>query len=722
MSISDSAYIRRFFSLYSQEEKDKVRGLAFYPTDYLTSILPEDVAVVGVIRSPHAGATFTKIDASKASQMPGILKIITAKDIPQNLPFGKRAGGAQLILAESQVRYRGEPVALVVAEAHAALLDAMAQVEIDWNVLPERKPEVVAEITHHQGLPLNGDYPKVSAPFSFPKLQTRYLEAESGWVKFQNRELEFHMGALLSESQRVWVAQVLGTDVGVIRAKESPLGGQFGGRQQRELLIFLALSSWLTQRSTCLYFDPAEQDTGSYGYSGELSLSYDSQSGELKELSGIVKIDAGSYEGGAAQILQKALEHAACIYDFESVQLKGEVVLTPTHPRRAHRGEGLTAVTWVTEQLIERVVKAVGKKSLEFRQAHCRDEAQMAPTILKEAEKLERPFRLVPIDRSRPIWEEKPIVGRGLAFQCFNPSSQKEFDPSEVAIELTVAGTFVIRTANLTLDLHAKQALAEVASRVLKTHPKAITVEGRMRTDMDPAKPARRETYPEYYYLAQATWHAAAELRDKMVKVGQKIFQSQHVELRDGALVEASMNRKMGYREMAFTESHAELKASYLLKTSERPHGCSAGAISRVSFHPLTGELRVESVKVILDAGPVLYSKGLEIQLESAISWAMAALFSSDLETDQPIPTPLDGPEDSMLVTLDYPLKDIDITPPEFFGSRGIADVMMSVILASVVNAIYEAKGVPLDGIPMSLEFMYPKRKQQTVLNFPLKR
>jgi len=720
MSISDTAYIRRFFQLYSQEEKDKVRGLAFYPTDYLSALLPEDVAFVGVVRSPHPGASFSKIDTSEAEKVSGVLKVITSADVPKNLPFGKRSAEAQLILADKKVRYVGEPVALVVASSKESLRAGIQAVKIDWKPEGERKPEVKATFHHRVGTPVAGAFEEVRAPFQFPSLQTRYLEAECGWVTVKADQLIFHVGSLLSESQRTWIANVLDIPISKVVAKESPLGGQFGGRQQRELIAFLAIASWLTKRSTCLHFPPHDQDTGSYGYRGEIAIKYDPQAKTLKELRGSVIVDAGSYEGNAQLILQKALEHASCIYDFQYVDLEGQVVCTPTHPRRAHRGEGLTAITWVTEQLVERVAKAVDMSPIEFRKNHCRLDAEMSAKVLNEVEKLEKPFRLLPIDRTRPVWEEKPIQGRGMAFQFFQPTASKEFDLSEVSIELQTSGSFLIRTSNLTLDLHAKQSLCEVAAQVLKTHPKAFTVEGKMRMEFD--KPARRETYPEFYHLAQSTWHAAAALREKIQEAGRRVFQSQNVQLKDGAIVEPDLNRKMGYRELAFTEGNHDLTASYIVSNVEKPHGCSAGAVARVSFHPLTGELRVESVKVALDAGPVLYQKGLEIQVESAISWAMAALFSSELESDQPIPTTMDGPEESTLVTLEYPVKDLAERPLEYFGSRGISDVLMSVVLASLVNAIYEAKDVPLESIPMSLEFMYPKRKPQTVLTFPLKR
>lgn len=721
MTIGDTTYVRRFFSLYSNEEKDKVRGHAFYPTDYLSAHLPEDIAYVGVVRSPHTRASFSKIDTKKAQSVDGVLKIITSKDIPNNRPFGSGKTRSQLILAQSEVLYVGEPVALVVASSKESLSKALSLVSIDWKQLDVPAEEVVFESALERGKPSqNDDVLDISLPFKFPSLQTRYLESESGWVKFEGKKLTFHIGALLSESQRVWLADVLGLSIESIDAVESPLGGQFGGRQQRELIVFLALASHLCQRSVCLHFLPQEQDIGSYGYHGTLSLQLNKKSKKLISLKGEVVLDAGSYEGGSRLTLEKTLEHAASIYDFPHVALQGRVILTPTHPRRALKGEGLTAITWVTEQLIERAAKELGISSLDLREINCGTKTEASLKVLREVEKLERPFKLVESDKNKPVWAEREIIGRGYGFQYFHPTFQKEFDFSEVHMDLQPSGAFIIRTSNLTLDLHMKQSLAEVAATVLKTHPKAFTVEGKMKLKVD--KPARRETYPEFYYLAQATWYAAFELKEKILKAASLKLNSKDVELQDGAVVDRKQNRKMGYRELAFTHGCADLKSSFTLTEVEKPHGCSAGAISRVAFHPLTGELRVESVKVVLDAGPVLHRRGIESQLDACVSWAVAALFSSDSLDEQPIPTTIDEPEDVSLIVIDYPVDDYAEETPEHFGSRGVTTVMMSTVLASLVNAIADAKEMALESIPMSLEFMYPKKKLNQVTTIPFRR
>lgn len=716
-SPNDSVYVRRFFSVYSQEEKDKVRGHAFYPSDYLTALLPEAVAHVYVLRSPHAEAEFSVLDQNEAEKMPGVIKVVTAKDVPRNLSFGGGKKTSQLILAEKKVRFCGEPIGLIVAESLEQAKAAAQKVQIDWRPLATYEAKEVERFELSVGKANSSTLEEVKTSFRFPSLHARYLETESGWVSLENDELTFHIGSLLSESQRLWLSEVLNLPVSALKAQETYLGGQFGGRQQRELIVFLGLASFLSKRSCCLALEYENQDVGSYGFSGELSLFYHPETKRMHGIEGEVFIDSGSYEGSAASILKRAMEHASCLYEFEYVHLKAAVMQTPTHPRRQLRGEGITALTWVTEQLVNDAAKAMDVPPLELRQNHARREER---AIFEEVEKLEKPFRLLRIDRNRPVWDAKEIEGRGFAFQRYRTSESEFLSNIEVSIELQPSGSFVIRTSNMTLDLHMKTALCEVAAFVLKTHPKAFTVEGQMRLAFDEAR--KRDTYPEFYYMAHAVWHAANELRLKMKTIGAQTLGCREVGLRDGAIVDLESSRKMGYRELGFTQSKKDLHSSFILKEIEHPHGCSAGAISRVSFHPLTGELSVESVKVVLDAGPVFYRVGLELEAEAAVAWAMAALFSSQVERDQPIPTPMDGPEAVSLFTIDYPMESIDEKAPRFFGARGISGTLMSVVLASLVGAIQDAKEECLDQIPMSPSFMYPELRSNLVHMLPFKR
>ncbi len=102
-----------------------------------------------VLRSPHAHAEIRGIDTRAASQMPGVLTVLTGEDLerrglgmlrPANA--GKRSDGSpgfvcsQPLMAQGRVRFAGEPVAFVVAETVDQAKDAAESIEVEYAPLP----------------------------------------------------------------------------------------------------------------------------------------------------------------------------------------------------------------------------------------------------------------------------------------------------------------------------------------------------------------------------------------------------------------------------------------------------------------------------------------------------------------------------------------------------------------------------------------------------------
>src|SRR5437588_4424536 len=111
------------------EGVEKVTGATPYSANFL---LPR--AVWGkVLRSPHAYARIKRIDASKARALPGVLGVITGKDI-DNVLTG-RALYDHRILAEDMVRFVGEKVAAVAAEEKDIAEAACDLIEVEYEVL-----------------------------------------------------------------------------------------------------------------------------------------------------------------------------------------------------------------------------------------------------------------------------------------------------------------------------------------------------------------------------------------------------------------------------------------------------------------------------------------------------------------------------------------------------------------------------------------------------------
>ncbi|TIS71058.1 MAG: xanthine dehydrogenase family protein molybdopterin-binding subunit, partial [Mesorhizobium sp.] len=93
-----------------------------------------------MVRSPHHHARIRSIDTSEAEKHPGVVKVLTAKDVPHNvytiLILIQIGPEDETVLADGKVRWKGEAVVAVLAETERAAQEAAAKVKVDYEVLP----------------------------------------------------------------------------------------------------------------------------------------------------------------------------------------------------------------------------------------------------------------------------------------------------------------------------------------------------------------------------------------------------------------------------------------------------------------------------------------------------------------------------------------------------------------------------------------------------------
>src|SRR5580658_2105079 len=209
------------------------------------------------VRSPHAHARITAIDADAARQAPGVVQVLVAASLgnPYLLAMLERdefVPTAMPILAWDRVRFVGEPVALVVADDAYLAEDAAEDVEVDWAPQPavtgiEAARAATAPRLHEEadgnclvdllmfdddrlaGI-FAGAALTVGATFTSARVAALPLEGRACLAEWDDRDdqLVMHVSTQVPHQVRSGVAQALGIPERTIRVIAPDVGGGFG--------------------------------------------------------------------------------------------------------------------------------------------------------------------------------------------------------------------------------------------------------------------------------------------------------------------------------------------------------------------------------------------------------------------------------------------------------------------------------------------------------------
>jgi carbon-monoxide dehydrogenase large subunit len=154
---------------------------------YVDDFIAQGQAYGHVLRSPHAAAKITKLDAAAAKKMPGVLAVLTHADaaadklgdmpclVPmQNRDGSERGDTPRPILANGRVRHVGDPVAFVVAESLGQARDAAETIEVEYSELPSVVDTVGAA---KPGAPLVWDDIKSNVVFDWEQGDAKAVDA-----------------------------------------------------------------------------------------------------------------------------------------------------------------------------------------------------------------------------------------------------------------------------------------------------------------------------------------------------------------------------------------------------------------------------------------------------------------------------------------------------------------------------------------------------------------
>lgn len=346
------------------------------------------MAYASCVRAAYPRAVVRKIDLSEARQVPGVIGILTAADVPHN-KVGHIQQDWDVMIAEGDTtRMVGDAICLVVAENRDALEEAKKLVHVDYEVLEPvrnideaRRPD--APKIHEAGNlcqsrhVTRGDARRalqtskytVTETFETPFTEHAFLEPECA-VAFPYKDgvkiLSTDQGAYDTRRE---VAIMFGWDPKRVVVENQLIGGGFGGKEDVSAQHIAALAAWTYKRAVKVHFSRQESinfHPKRHAMKATFTLGCD-EHGKFTGLDCEIFFDTGAYASLCGPVLERACTHAVGPYTYQNTDIRGYGYYTNNPPAGAFRGFGVTQSEFALECVIDLLAKKAGLSPWEIR-------------------------------------------------------------------------------------------------------------------------------------------------------------------------------------------------------------------------------------------------------------------------------------------------------------------------------------------------------------------
>jgi xanthine dehydrogenase molybdenum-binding subunit len=741
---------------------DKVTGRALFGADVR---LPR-MLYGAVLRSPHAHARIVSIDARRAEAAPGVKAVVTAADVPstgeeENADLYYHRANT---LARDKVLYYGHAVAAVAAASPHDAEEALALIDVEYEVLPpvldvrqamqagapvllpdlrteemgrtgDQPTNVAAHIQHKRGNLEAGFQAAaviVEREFVTATVHQGYIEPQNATAQTgADGRVTIWCSTQGSFGVRDQVASTLGIPVSRVRVVPMEIGGGFGGKNTAYLEPLAALLSRKSgHRPVKLTMSRAEvlAATGPTSASAiRVKLGAD-RSGRITAAQASLAYAAGAYPGSPVDLGAITMFGP---YRIDAVQVDGYDVVVNRPRTSTYRAPGATNANFAAETAVDELCEKLGMDPLEFRllngvrEGDRRTDGPAYPRIgcleTVEAARLHPHY-------SAPLGEmEGRRRGRGVAAGFWGNYGGTSSASASVNADGTVSlavGSVDLSGTRLAVAMELAEALGIAAEDV---RPLVADTDSVGYTEGSYGSRTAFATGWAVYELAQALVRQLAERAALLWEVAPE-----QVTFADGAFAaecdsppEAKAercDRRLTFKELAarLDETGGPVTASASV-AGNREGPTFAVHIVDVEVDPETGKVDILRYTAAQDAGTAVHPGLAEGQIQGGVTqgigWALNEEYVYDdqgrlLNTsflDYRIPTCPDVPMiEPVLVEVPH--------PDHPYGVRGMGEMPIVPPPAAIANAIYRAVGVRLTSLPMSpariLEALWAKEKE----------
>jgi CO/xanthine dehydrogenase Mo-binding subunit len=672
------------------------------------------------IRSPHAAARLKRIDTSEARGMPGVHAVLTHRDVPGEKRYGLEFAD-QPVLAMEDVRYFGEPVAVVAAEHPEQARRAAAKIKVDYIpqqpvVEPERARDTLRELTIRHGDPDTQAAVSVEGVYELGIQDQAFLGPEAGLAVPDGKGgIDIYVATQWLHVDRDQIAPCLGLEPEQVRIHLAGVGGAFGGREDLSMQIHGALLALKTNRPVKMVYNREESFAGHvHRHPAKIWAEHRADGdGKLVCVRMKILLDGGAYASSSTAVCSNAASFACGPYAVPNALIECKAVFTNNPPCGAMRGFGAVQTCFAAEGQMDKLAAALGIDPVELRLRNALAYGDSLPTgqritgslpvaeVIRrcaalqepEAEELPRdPIRL-PGGAGNTTRGDGVRRGVGFALGFKNICYSEGFDDycaarvrlfgdadGELVAEIHSAAAEVGQGVTNVMAQVARTELPEVADVVIAPHTTAAVGSAGSSS-------ASRQTW----MTAGAVRAACLAIRDELERRGATLAPGEEIDV------------ERVYRHRQTTPLDPQTGQI----TGERAHVAFACAAMKVvaEVDVELGLTRVVWIGTAQDVGKAMNPQAVFGQIEGGTAQGLGLALMEELLTRDGVITNASFTDYLIPTALDMPPVAADLVeeaePDAPYGAKGVGEPPTVVSTAAIVAALRDATGRELTRVPV---------------------
>lgn len=714
---------------------EKVTGKAKYTGDLVVPGMLHGK----ILRSSYPHARISKIDASRAEALPGVVAVLTAADISDTNPY---YNGRPLI-AIGKVRYVGEPVAAVAAVDPATADEALALIDIDYEELPcaigldaalaKDAPLIHEHLTDnlcsHERVE-KGNIEEGFAEseeifedtFTFPMVYHYAMEPHSVIAEWGDETVRVWSSAQHPFQVRGDIAKIFRLPIAKVRLIISYLGGGFGSKSYTKFEPLVVALARKAKQPVRICNSVTESMLTVRRHAARIRLKTGvKRDGTLVAREAEIHLDTGGYADNGPAVAVRAATRVLGPYRYAHIKSDAYAVYTNCGGAGSFRAIGAPQSLFACESQIDIIAAKLGIDPAEFR----------LKNLLKKGEELRPKLRGIDANLTASLkrlvsssqWKKrarKKSAPIGLAAAVTNAGAT----PISVAmVRLQPDGLLNVLIGSTEMGQGVRTVLSQIVAEELSAPLESIRVLGAdtSSTPYDSSTGSSRSTT----LMGTAVQAAARDLKAQLIKIAAETFgvKPREVRVEGGALF--CGEARLTFHEVLvrrFGSAAGELIGRGDVGpeiTGSLPVFWEVGMGSaEVDVDRETGAVRLKRYVSVADVGKAIHPEQCIGQEEGAAMMGIGhtlfeqmiyeggELINSSM-VDYRVPTFSDIPEEFVSILVE------NADGPGPHGARGMGEGGLLAVAPAVTNAIARATGVRIKDLPLTPERVWRALDQE---------